>query len=779
MAELLATLGSGALRDPDRLRALRRSQLLDTAPEPALDSWTSLAARTMPAPVALLTLLDEDREVVKSSVGLPPGVAAGGELPLSQSLCALIVESEHPLVIGDAERDPRVSSHGAVVELGVRAYLGMPVRDCDGHVLGAICAIDTSPRRWTDANFDVLEAIAISIELELRLAASRREGERLQQIVSSHHAVHDLIVAGAPLADTLEVLIRGVESQADGMRGSVLLHDRQRGILEHAASPRLPCEYTRAIDGLAIGPGCGSCGTAVHFKCEVIAADIATDPHWENHRDLADRHGLGACWSVPINDADGQVVGTFAFYDDKPRRPTPGELTLIRHASRLAGIAIERHRDRESLVALADRDSLTGLANREMLLREMRRLLSPSPCGRRSLAVLFCDLNRFKLINDSLGHGAGDRVLSVIARRLASCAGPDDTVARLGGDEFVIVATDLDAGQARELAGRAARVLARPILDAATGTEHRITASIGVALNDGEGDADDLIRHADTAMFDAKRSGTGISFYQSDSRAGAIKELQLHSALRAALETDQLHVVYQPVVALATGRMAGAEALLRWIHPTSGPVSPADFIPVAERHGLISDLGDWVLRRAATEALAWNELTDRPVPVAVNVSARQLIDPGFSERVRAILVSTRMAPSLLTLEITETALVGDDSATLANLRELGELGVAIALDDFGTGYSSLSHLRRLPIDTVKVDRSFIAGLGTDHDDTAIVTGVIAMARGLNLLTVAEGVETEAQAEALRRLGCQYGQGFLYARPMSAADMVGAVTGPRR
>ena len=775
MAELLATLGSGALRDPDRLRALRRSQLLDTPPEPTFDRWTSLVARMLTAPVALLTLVDEDREFVKSSVGLPPGVADGGELPLSHSLCALLLEGDGPLVIEDAEHDARVSSHGAVLELGVRAYLGIPVRGCDGHTLGAICAIDTSPRRWTDANFDVLEAIATSVELELRLAVARRERERLQQIVASHHAVHDLIVAGAPLAETLEMLVRGVESQADGMRGSVLLCNRHRPILEHVVSPNLPLEYIRAIDGVPIGPGCGSCGAAVHFRREVIAADIATDSHWEGHRELAARHGLAACWSVPITDADGEVVGTFAFYDHKPRRPTSGELTLIRHASRLAGIAVERHRNRESLIALADRDSLTGLANREMLLREMRQRLYSSTCGRRPLAVLFCDLNRFKLINDSLGHAAGDLVLSTVARRLAACAGPDDTVARLGGDEFVILATDLDAEQARGLASRVADVLSRPILDAGTGTEHRVTAAIGVALDDGAGDADDLIRHADAAMFTAKRSGAGVAFYQSDSRAGAIKELQLHSALRAALETDQFHVVFQPVVDLATGRVAGAEALLRWTHPISGPVSPADFIPVAERHGLISDLGDWVLRRAAVAALAWNELTDWPVPVAVNVSARQLIDPHFAERVRAILLSTGMASRLLTLEITETALVGDDSATLANLRVLGELGVAIALDDFGTGYSSLSHLRRLPIDTVKVDRSFVAGLGTDHDDTAIVTGVIAMARGLNLATVAEGVETEAQSEALKDLGCQYGQGYLYARPMSAADVADVVS----
>ncbi len=627
MAEFMATLGTDVLRNPDRLRALRRSQLLDTPPEPALDRWTSLVARTLPAPIALLTLLDEQREFVKSSIGLPPGVADTGELPLTQSLCAWILQEDRPLVIEDAERDTRFRTHSAVLELGVRAYAGVPVRSADGHVLGSVCAIDTAPRRWTDANLDVLEAIAAGIELELQLADGRRERQRLQQIVASHHAVHDLIVAGAPLAETLEMLVRGVESQADGMHGSVLLRHSDRRHLMHAVSPNLPAEYSRAIDGLEIGPNAGSCGTAMHFGQEVIADDIFSDPRWVAFLTLAARHGLGACWSVPIKDADGEVIGTFAFYDSKPRRPTAGEMSLIRHASRLAGIAIERHRTQERLAALADRDSLTGLANRELLLREMRLLLSSSVCPRRSLAVLFCDLNRFKLINDSLGHAAGDRVLSIVARRLASCAGPDDIVARLGGDEFVIVATDLDAEQARGLAGRAARVLSRPIYDEETETEHRITASIGVALDDGEADADDLIRHADTAMFTAKRSGAGIAFYQSDSRAGAIKELQLHTALRAALENDQFHVVYQPVFDVGTGRVASAEALLRWTHPTSGPVSPADFIPVAEQHGLISEIGDWVLRRAVAEALDWNELTDRPVPVAVNVSARQLIDP--------------------------------------------------------------------------------------------------------------------------------------------------------
>jgi predicted signal transduction protein with EAL and GGDEF domain len=344
-------------------------------------------------------------------------------------------------------------------------------------------------------------------------------------------------------------------------------------------------------------------------------------------------------------------------------------------------------------------------------------------------------------------------------------------VARLGGDEFVILASGLDSHQARGMAGRVQRLLAQPIADATTGGEHRITVSVGVAFDDGRASADDLIRHADAAMFTAKSSGTGVALYEADSRETATQELELHSALRSALELGQLHIVYQPVVDLASGEVASAEALIRWTHPTLGSVSPADFVPVAERHGLIADIGDWVLRTAGLEALDWNELSGRPVPVAVNVSPRQLTDPHFADRVTEILGAIRLSPPLLTLEITETALVHDDAVTRRNLDALAALGVRIALDDFGTGYSSLSHLRHLPISTIKIDRTFVDGLGIDRDDTAIVTGVIGMARGLTLETVAEGVETDAQVQALARLDCDYGQGYRYARPLPAADFV--------
>ena len=769
MAGIVSSHEGRALLDPERLRALARAELLDTEPQTEYDRWTALTKRVVAAPMSVFTLVDDRREYVKSLSGGPGGATAGRSGPLSHSLCREVVVRGEPLVIADAASDPVFRRHLAVLASGVGAYVGVPVRDGDGHVLGALCAVDTEPRRWSAEDLESLRDLAAGIELQLARTAALREVLRLQHLLACEQSVHELIVAGAPLSETLDALVEGVESQADGMRGSVLLCDPSGRRLHHASSPNLPAAYGRAIDGVEIGSNVGSCGTAAHTGEEVIVEDIATDERWAGFEDLAAEHGLAACWSVPIRSGDG-VVGTFAFYDTVPRSPTSGELSLIRHASRLAGIAVERHRDQERLVALAERDALTGLANRNLLLRRMRQMLSESVRGGPALAVLFCDLNRFKLINDSLGHAAGDLVLATTARRLVSCTGPDDVVARLGGDQFVILAAGLDAYQARGMAGRVRRLLSQPIVDPVTGGEHRITASIGVALDPGVADADDLIRHADAAMFAAKSCGTGVAFHASDSRESATRELELYSALRTALELGQLHVVYQPVIDLTTGEAASAEALVRWTHPTLGSVSPADFIPVAERHGLIADIGDWVLRTAGLQALDWNELSSRPIPVAVNVSPRQLTDPHFAERVSEILSSIRLSPPLLTLEITETALVHDDAVTLRNLDALAGLGVKVALDDFGTGYSSLSHLRRLPISTVKVDRSFVDGLGDDRDDTAIVTGVIGMARGLKLDTVAEGVETEAQVEALERLGCDYGQGYRFARPLEAADI---------
>ena len=376
------------------------------------------------------------------------------------------------------------------------------------------------------------------------------------------------------------------------------------------------------------------------------------------------------------------------------------------------------------------------------------------------MSVLFCDINGFKTINDSLGHEAGDRVLETLAERLLECVRAEDTVARFGGDEFVIAIAGLSKAAVRDLADRLVRTLGAPIEDEQGPALLRtVSVTIGIARSDADSLPQDLIRRADAAMHQAKRAGASWDFYEESKQALAVDQVRLHSALHGALERDELSVVFQPIFDLATGHITAVETLLRWTHPELGRVGPDQFIPVAEKHGLIAPMGDWVVRQAAEKAAAWNLDPRRPMLVAVNVSPRQLIDPAFAGRVEAILLETGLAPNLLSIEITETALMADDVVTVSNLQRLNQLGTRLSLDDFGTGYSSLSHLRRLPISALKIDRSFIDGLATEKDDSAIVSGVIGMARGLDLGIVAEGVETPAQAEALRALSCDFVQGI--------------------
>jgi diguanylate cyclase (GGDEF)-like protein len=607
----------------------------------------------------------------------------------------------------------------------------------------------------------------------------RAECRRLQAMIDGHRVVHELIAAEAPLEEILQTLVLGVQDQSDGMSGSVLLYDPVELRLFHCVAPDLPAEYCAAIDGVVAGPNVGSCGTAAFFGHDVFVENIATDPRWADYRQLAAAHDLRACWSVPIIDPCGDVLATFALYCDRPRGPLASEVALIRHASRLAGIAIQRYRAQEWLDRLATHDSLTGLPNRVLLRDRIERMLTDRRRPDASVAAVFCDVNGLKTVNDSLGHDAGDRVLEAIAERLGRCVRAEDTVARFGSDEFVVAAAGMSTEEMSRLADRLVRALGAPMEGFEGRSNWSVSVTIGIAEARDDTRPQELIRRAGAAMQKAKRAGASWMFYEEGQQAPEVNELRVHSALHGALERDELSVVYQPILETATSQIIGVEALVRWTHPELGRVGPDEFIPVAEKHGLISAIGDWVLRQAARQATTFTAAAGREISVAVNVSPRQLVDPAFADRVQAILLEAGLAPALLSIEITETALMADDPATVINLRQLNELGVRLSLDDFGTGYSSLSHLRRLPISAVKIDRSFIDGLATDRDDSAIVSGVIGMARGLDLKIVAEGVETQAQAQALRTLACDFVQGYLFARPMPAAQVSELVSAQRR
>jgi diguanylate cyclase (GGDEF)-like protein/PAS domain S-box-containing protein len=492
---------------------------------------------------------------------------------------------------------------------------------------------------------------------------------------------------------------------------------------------------------------------------------VADEGQWKNALDrvFSSRERLDTEWEVPM------PAGGVLWFQSRAV-PEFGEDGEVEHVLVMNTDITALKRTEAELAHQALHDPLTGLANRALLLDQLARILARRQRVAQAVALLFLDLDRFKVVNDSLGHIAGDQLLVHMAKRLASALRPTDTVARLGGDEFVVLIDDFtDPRDPLVLAERIHRVLKAPVQ--VDGNEVFTTVSIGIAVANAPDDtAEGLLRDADAAMYLAKARGRDrYEIFDEELRTQATERLQTESHLRRALEMGEIEVYYQPELALDTGVMVGAEALARWHHPVAGLLEAGAFIELAEDSGLILDLGEWVLIEACRQAGEWQrERPDFPLTIRVNLSARQIAQPDLVAQVVAALAGAGIDASSLCLEITETALMSDPAAGLKVLQDLRSLGVELAIDDFGTGYSSLSYLKRFPVDVLKIDRSFVDGLGEDPDDTAIVTAIISLGRALGLRLVAEGVETRSQLDELRRLGCDRAQGFMFARPRPAA-----------
>jgi diguanylate cyclase (GGDEF)-like protein/PAS domain S-box-containing protein len=442
----------------------------------------------------------------------------------------------------------------------------------------------------------------------------------------------------------------------------------------------------------------------------------------------------------------------------------------------------ERRASGEALAHQAIHDPLTGLPNRLQFVERLERELARAAVNHERIAVLFLDLDHFKVVNDSLGHSAGDRLLVAVADRLNASVRPDDIVARFGGDEFTVICTNVRSEEMAELVGeRLIATLSTPV--ALVEGEVFVTASVGIALSSGDNDTSEmLLRNADAAMYRAKELGRRrCELFDARTRHHAVDSLRTGNALHGAIERGEMRVYYQPVVRLSDGGLHGFEALVRWEHPRRGLVPPAEFIPVAEETGLIVPLGTWVLREACTQLARWHDTArgGEHLTMSVNLSPRQLAEPGLPGEFASVLHETAVRADSVWLEITETTLMRDPASAVDVLDALRVLGLHLAVDDFGSGYSSLAYLERLPVEALKIDRAFVEGIGQREDRGAIATAIVSLARALRLRTVAEGIETADQLGGLQALGCELGQGYLFgaARPAESFGGDPAATVP--
>ncbi len=649
-------------------------------------------------------------------------------IPLSQGVMGRVARSGEPVLLSDVREDPTFL--GAIA--GIVSEVCVPVREGDG-VVGVLNVESTDGVTLSEADLQLMLALADHVGIALgraRLEAARREDEaRFRSLVQNASDV----VAIVDLAGTWSYASPPIEQ---------LLGHRPEELIGHPVEALVHPEDVLSVR---------------RFWAEAVD-DPAGTPVVEVR--LRHRDGSWPCF---------ELRGTNRLADSS----TSGIVVNGRDIT-------ERKILEEQLIRSALTDALTELPNRALFLDRLSQALARAEQDGHEVAVLFLDLDHFKVVNDSLGHEAGDRALVAVGKRLAAALRPGDTVARFGGDEFMVLLEGCSATTAVDVAQRLLAALGSPLH--VDGHDAIVSASIGISVRTPALHvAADLLRAADTALYRAKAAGRNTAVvFAAEMYADALARLDWEINLRAAVEQGHLCLDYQPEVELSTGQVVSFEALVRWDHPEAGAIPPEDFIPVAEETGLIVRLGAWVLTEACRQACAW------PVPpgaeaapgVSVNVSARQVRHPDFVAHVRHALQQTGLAANRLTLEVTERVFVEDAVATGETLREVTALGVGLAIDDFGTGYSSLGYLRRLPVDRLKIDRVFLSGTGSTTEDRAIVAALAALGRALGLGVTAEGVETAEQLAYARSVGCDRAQGYHLRRPLDPAALRALLADPR-
>lgn len=725
-----------------RLEALYQYQILDTESETEFDELTQLAAYICNTPIALISLVDENRQWFKSKVGL-----TASETHRDLAFCAHAILQSEPLIIKNATLDPRFATNPLVTgEPKIRFYAGFPLITPTGYRIGTLCVIDTIPRQLSTEQIRILRVFSRQVinQLELRQSYTKNEYEitrNLDNLKCSEKGLQEVVKELADIKCSLDY-------------SSIVAITDAKGIITDVNKKF--CSISHYSKNELIGKNYQIINSGYHSKLffRQMWKTINQGRVWQG--EVKNRAKDGTFYwvnttIVPFLDFNGKPYQYIAICNDITERKQLEE-TLRQQSER------EQYQ--------ASYDQLTQLPNRLLFDKHLTLALEQVHQHGEMLAVMFLDLDRFKSINDTLGHGIGDQLLQQVAQRITGYLKQRDTLARWGGDEFTLIVAQLHSvEEITEIAQGILKVLKAPF--EFNQHELHITASIGIALApyDGE-DVETLLKNADAAMYRAKEQGkNSFQFYSNEIHRQVLDHLVLLTDLYKALDRNEFLLHYQPQVNLQTGQVVAMEALVRWQHPQRGLVPPDQFIAIAEETGQINAIGEWVLRTACAQNRAWQIAGLPPIRVAVNLSGRQF-QQNLARLISQVLTDTGLAPQYLEVEVTETVAMEDLPLTISVLKELQEMGVYISIDDFGTGYSSLATLKRFPLHTLKIDREFIKELPTNPKDAAVIEAIVTLGHSLGLGVTAEGVETLEQWNFLQSINCDAMQGYFFSKPVA-------------